>query len=96
MFLGDTFLQTVARKMSFISPELKAKVDDLVEKAEQGGLVRHMSTLLPLLKKFSLFQNRNVFIFIMSVLNFQCWPRVLNRRFFQSAYWLSHNSEYIG
>jgi len=42
-------------KMSFISPELKAKVDDLIEKAEQGGLVRHMSTLLPILKNLSLF-----------------------------------------
>lgn len=70
MFLGDTFLQTVARKMSFTSPELQ--VYDLIDKAEQGGLVRHMSTLLPLLKKLSLFQNRNVFIFIMSVLNFKC------------------------
>ena len=72
MFLGDTFLQTAARKMSFTSPELQAKVYDLIDKAEQGGLVRHMSTLLPLLKKLSLFQNRNVFFFIMSVLNFKC------------------------
>ena len=43
-------------KMSFIRPELKAKVDDLIEKAEQGGLVRHMSTLLPILKNLSLFR----------------------------------------
>ena len=43
--------------MSLVSPELKAKVDDLIEKAEQGGLVRHMSTLLPLLKNLSVFQS---------------------------------------
>ena len=59
--------------MSFVSPELKAKVDDLIEKAEQGGLVRHMSTLLPLLKNLSLFQSRKSVYFHQVMFQFQVW-----------------------